>query len=95
MSERNAITVTESALEKVIELRAGEQDADQLALRIEVTGVQGVDYTYDLAFELLSEADQADVPSHVGSGLTVLVPEQDISKLEGATLDLPTALAAS
>ncbi|MBV29138.1 MAG: NifU family protein [Actinomycetota bacterium] len=90
MSERNAITVTESALEKVIELRAGEQDADQLALRIEVTGVQGVDYTYDLAFELLSEADQADVPSHVGSGLTVLVPEQDISKLEGATLDLPT-----
>ena len=52
MSERNAITVTESALEKVIELRAGEQDADQLALRIDVTGGQVVVYSYDLAFEL-------------------------------------------
>jgi Fe/S biogenesis protein NfuA len=89
MAEREIVTVTEAALEKVLELRAGEEDAEQLALRIEVTGVQGVDFSYDLAFEVLSEADAGDVPTHVGAGLTVLTPEKDVAKLEGATLDLP------
>jgi Fe/S biogenesis protein NfuA len=89
MAEREIVTVTEAALEKVLELRAGEEDAEQLALRIEVTGVQGVDFSYDLAFEVLSEADAGDVPTHVGAGLTVLTPERDVAKLEGATLDLP------
>ena len=90
MSERQIVSVTEAALEKVLELRAGEEDADQLALRIEVVGTQGVDYSYDLAFEVLGEADSDDVPTHVGGGLTVLVPGRAASKLEGATLDIPS-----
>ena len=90
MSERQIVDVTEIALERVLELRAGEEDASELALRIEVVGVQGVDYSYDLAFAVLSEADSEDVPTHVGGGLTVLVPGRDASKLEGATLDVPS-----
>ena len=90
MSEREIITVAGAALKKVLELRADEDDADELALRIEVTGVQGVDFSYDLAFEVLAEADSDDVPTHVGGGLTVLIPERDVTKLEGATLDLPS-----
>ena len=90
MTEREIITVAEAALKKVLELRADEDDADELALRIEVTGVQGVDFSYDLAFEVLAEADSDDVPTHVGGGLTVLIPGRDVTKLEGATLDLPS-----
>lgn len=90
MSEREIITVAEAALKKVLELRADEDAADELALRIEVTGVQGVDFSYDLAFEVLAEADSDDVPTHVGGGLTVLIPGRDVTKLEGATLDLPS-----
>ena len=90
MSDRQIVSVTEAALEKVLELRAGEEDANQLALRIEIVGTQGVDYSYDLAFEVLGEADSDDVPTHVGEGLTVLVPSRDASKLEGATLDVPS-----
>ena len=90
MSEREIITVAEAALKKVLELRADADDADELALRIEVTGVQGVDFSYDLAFEVLAEADSDDVPTHVGGGLTVLIPGRDVTKLEGATLDLPS-----
>ncbi len=90
MSEHASVTVTEPALEKILGLRSSEQDADKLALRIEVTGVHGVDYTYDLAFELLDEADPTDQPFHVGGGLTVLVPDKDLSKLDGAALDLPS-----
>ena len=91
MSEHASVTVSEPALEKILGLRESEQDADKLALRIEVTGVHGVDYTYDLAFELLDEADPTDQPFHVGGGLTVLVPEKDVTKLDGATLDLPSS----
>lgn len=87
---RETFDVTPAALEKVIELRNSEVDGDQLALRIEVTGAQGVDYTYDLAFELLAEADASDVPFAVGGGLTVLIPDRDVPKLDGASLDLPS-----
>ena len=89
-TRRETFDVTPAALTKVVELRNSEVDGDQLALRIEVTGAQGVDYTYDLAFELLSEADAADVPFAVGGGLTVLIPDRDVGKLDGASLDLPS-----
>ncbi|MCS5690090.1 MAG: NifU family protein [Acidimicrobiales bacterium] len=90
MSEREILTVTEAALAKILDLRASEDDAEDLALRIEVTGVQGVDFSYDLAFEVLSEATTDDVPTHAGGGLTILIPGRDLTKLEGATLDLPS-----
>ena len=89
-TRRETFTVTDAALDKVVELRNSEVDGEQLALRIEVTGAQGVDYTYDLAFELLAEADASDVPFAVGGGLTVLIPDRDVAKLDGASLDLPS-----
>ena len=49
------ITVTDQALAKILELRAAEDDPDGLGLRIEVTGVRGADFTYDLSFEPLDE----------------------------------------
>ncbi len=86
---RTSIDITEPARKQILALRDNEADSDKLALRIEITGVNGVDYTYDLAFELMIEADPSDVPFQVGDGLTVLVPDRDISKLNGATLDVP------
>src|SRR4051812_15603959 len=66
MSETNTltepvITVTEHALAKILELRAGEDTPDELGLRIEVTGVRGAEFSYDLAFEPLAECATDDV----------------------------------
>lgn len=83
-------SLSDEALDKVLELRAAEADAEQLALRIEITGTKGVDYTYDLAFEVLSEADDNDVPFPVGKGLTVLLPDYDVLRMAGASLQLPS-----
>jgi Fe/S biogenesis protein NfuA len=85
------LTVTDPAREKILELRAQEDEPDSLGLRIEVTGVQGVEYTYDLTFDPVSEADQTagDVVDAQG-GLPVIVPADSIDALRGATLDLPT-----
>lgn len=84
------VTITETALEKVLELRQGEPDPEQLALRIEVVGINGLEYAYDLAFEPLSARKDTDVVSRHGE-LPVLMPADDVEKLTGATLDIPSA----
>jgi Fe/S biogenesis protein NfuA len=83
------IQVTEVALAKILELRAAEDDADGLGLRIEITGTRGADFTYDLAFEPLADCADDDVV-HERDGLAVVVPAASVDDLRGATLDLPT-----
>jgi len=83
------MVVTDAALAKVLEVRDGEDDSAELALHIEVTGVSGVDYVYDLAF---TPVDELPVDSHrweVGD-LQMAVGDESRTKLAGATLDLPS-----
>jgi Fe/S biogenesis protein NfuA len=83
------ITVTDDALAQIMELKAKETDGDELCLRIEVVGTQGVDYMYDLAFATLDEAKEGDSVANAGD-LPVIVPANSVAKLMGATLDLPS-----
>lgn len=85
------LTVTDPARDKILELRAQEDEPDSLGLRIEVTGVQGVEYTYDLTFDPISAADPTvgDLVDDQG-GLPVIIPVDSLDALRGATLDLPT-----
>ncbi len=83
------LTVSPNALEKVLEIRSAEDDADLLGLRIEVTGHIGVDYQYDLGFEPLADVADGDSVT-VQGGLPVVIPAGSIEALRGATLDLPT-----
>jgi Fe/S biogenesis protein NfuA len=86
------LTVTEPAREKILELRAQEEAPDTLGLRIEVTGVQGVEYTYDLTFDPVADADVAagDLIETQGE-LPVIIPVDSLDALKGATLDLPSS----
>jgi Fe/S biogenesis protein NfuA len=86
------LIVTAPAQEKILELRAQEDEPETLGLRIEVTGVQGVEYTYDLTFDPVAEADQAagDLVEAAGE-LPVIIPVDSIDSLRGATLDLPSS----
>ena len=51
------LTVTDVAVAKILELREAEDEPDGLALRVAVTGIRGPEYTYDLTFEPVAEAD--------------------------------------
>jgi Fe/S biogenesis protein NfuA len=86
------LIVTSPARDKILELRAQEDEPETLGLRIEVTGVQGVEYTYDLTFDPVAEADQAagDLVEAAGE-LPVIIPVDSIDSLRGATLDLPSS----
>ena len=81
------IDVTARALERVLEIRSGEDEPAALGLRIEVTGVHGVEYAYDLSFEPLAEAEADDLQVLVGD-LTLVVPAASVEPLRGSTLDL-------
>lgn len=83
------LIVTDAARATVLDIRAKEDDADQLGLRVEVTGAAGVDYTYDLSLEPIGEAADDD-HLHENGGLTVIVPANSVGPLTGATLDIPS-----
>lgn len=81
-------TVTSDAIARILELRQAEDEPSGLALRVEVTGTNGVEYAYDLTFDPIAEADAADAVYQQG-GLPVIVPTGSIEQLTGATLDIP------
>lgn len=87
-TELVVFTVTPEAIERILELREAEDDPPGLALRVEVTGTSGVEYAYDLTFDPIAEADEADA-QYLQAALPVIVPAGSIEQLTGATLDIP------
>jgi Fe/S biogenesis protein NfuA len=73
----------------VLEVLAAEDEPGSLGLRIEITGANGVDYTYDLAFEELAKNAPDDVVETIGE-LSVVIPANSVESLRGAVLDLPS-----
>ena len=90
VAEDAVLVVAEDALAKVLAVRDGEDDSEGLALRVEITGVNGVDYTYDLAFEPIAELEG---PHRVYTQrtLTIAIPEDSVENLLGAVLALPSS----
>ena len=90
-ASRPIISITETALSKLIELRADESDADQLGLRLAIASNPGEDFRYDLSFdEFLKAAFTDEVRTHEGSNgdsIKVIVPDKDVELLQDATLD--------
>ncbi|HEY3722698.1 MAG TPA: NifU family protein [Acidimicrobiia bacterium] len=88
MAELTALlTITPAALERILEVRGGEPEPDTLALWLEVSGVQGNAFTYDMYFRRLDEAGEQDVVQH-GDDLSIVVPEEHTDNIRGSTLDV-------
>ncbi len=88
MAELTALlTITPAALERILEVRGGEPEPDTLALWLEVSGVQGNAFTYDMYFRRLDEAGEQDVVQH-GDDLPIVVPEEHADNIRGSTLDV-------
>lgn len=83
------LAVTPEAIERIIEIRDGEEDPGSLALRVEIIGVAGTEFSYDLSFAPIAEMDEFDDLS-VQDGLTIVVAGESIDRMRGATLDLPS-----
>lgn len=81
------LRTTDAALAKVLELRAGEDSEESLALWVEVSGSSEGAYTYDMYFQAASEARPQDWSGERG-GLGLVVPADSIARMRGATLDV-------
>lgn len=85
-SSEPIITITPEAIEQLMELRADEDDADELGLRLAIASQPGEEFRYDLSFEeFLKAAFTDEVRTH--EGLKVIIPADDVELLTGATLD--------
>jgi Fe/S biogenesis protein NfuA len=83
--QQPVLTVTDQARKKVFTLREGEPNADQLALWVEVTGVAGGQFAYDMYFDTVDKAGEGDVVQR-HDDLPVVVPAASVDRLRGATL---------
>lgn len=82
------LEITTAAMETVLSIRSEEPDPAALGLRVEVTGVNGPEYTYDLSFDELESAVETDMIAVIGE-ISVIVPEASVDKLRGSVLDVP------
>ncbi len=79
--------VTDAARRFVVEAKQGEEDADTLALYLEVTGVSGDQFQYSMWFEGPEGRRDGDVI--IGhDDLDIVIPAASVASLRGATLDV-------
>ncbi|MDH3194329.1 MAG: hypothetical protein OEM40_08435, partial [Acidimicrobiia bacterium] len=81
------LSITEDAVGKIIEIRDGEESEHELALFIEITGIKGPQFVYELSFMPVSDQKDTDERYEYGE-LSVLIPKKDTENLDGATLSL-------
>jgi Fe/S biogenesis protein NfuA len=87
MAPEPILTITDKARKRVLEIRSGEDGGDRLALWVDVVGVAGGEFAYDLFFDLSDEAAAEDAVQH-GDDITVVIPAESVERLRGATLDM-------
>ena len=85
-SAEPTLAITELALEKVTGFRAASDDPDTQAMWVEITGVAGGEYLYNISLNALGGVTQDDVVQEQGD-LTIVVPHSSVEKLRGATVD--------
>jgi Fe/S biogenesis protein NfuA len=84
---QEVLRVTDEARAVVAEIRAGEENAAELALWLEVSGSEGGSYTYDMWFQQTADAGPGDALWHSGD-LAVVVVASSVDNVRGATLDV-------
>ena len=83
------LDVSDAALEKVLEIRSGEDDADNTALQVTIIGTRGVEFDYDLSLESISELSEDVAKYNIGE-LTIAIPVDSVDDMRGSTLDIPS-----
>jgi Fe/S biogenesis protein NfuA len=81
------LNVTDIARQKVLRVRAAENEPEKLALWLEIAGVANGKYKYDMYFQPIDYAGPTDVVQR-HDDISVVIPAFSIDKVRGATLDV-------
>jgi Fe/S biogenesis protein NfuA len=85
VTDRRVIDITPEAVDAILGIRAAEPDADDLALTVAIVGVANLQFTYELTFIALDDAEDDDVLEHFGD-LPVVVVAGSVDRLRDATI---------
>ena len=80
------VTLTPEAYKVVREAIEQEPEPANLALWLEVRGVQAGSFVYDLYFQATSDADEGDA-RHAQEEIEIIIPAASIENLRGARLE--------
>ena len=80
------VTLTPEAYKVVREAIEQEPEPANLALWLEVRGVQAGSFVYDLYFQATSDADEGDA-RHAQEEIEIIIPAASIEHLRGARLE--------
>lgn len=90
-TDSRILTVTDRALSKLIDIRATEHDAENLALVLAISGAEGDGFTYSMHMTALDRLDESDLVEQHGD-LPVAIPQGSIENLTGATIGMSNNL---
>ncbi len=80
------ITIAADAIDMISNLAEQEPGDEEYGLYIEVTGIRGAQFTYDLSFVPVADGAGKIIERH--GSLAVIVREDDLEKLQGSSLTL-------
>jgi Fe/S biogenesis protein NfuA len=81
------LTISGSALEKLLAIRATEPDADTLALVLAISGAEGDGFTYSMHMTSADRLADDDVIEEHGD-LPIAIPAGSVANLTGATIGM-------
>lgn len=81
------IQITEAARAAVLQARAGQPEAESLALWLEVSGVDDRQWAYDMYLMHVDEASPADVVQR-HDDLSIVIPADSVDKVRGGLIGL-------
>ena len=87
MTDQNILSLSQAAQDKIIEIRDQEPGDEEYALLVEVTGIRGAQFAYELSFVPLDDCETTDHLDRHGE-LVIAVPGENVENLRGASLDL-------
>ena len=87
------VEITEPARQLVVQYRSqsDKPNPDRLAMWIEITGVSGSGFSYDMYLKSIDEISPDDVAVSVAEDLHVVIPAGSVDQMRGSTIDLSDA----
>ncbi len=81
------LQVDERAKAKLLEVRDREPDAEELGLVLRISGIDGTQFSYEMAFMRIEDAGPADFVETHGE-LSFIIPKGDADNLRGSKITL-------
>ncbi len=89
-TDQPLVEVTDAARDLVLAYRghSDKPNPERLAMWIEITGVSGSGFSYDMYLKSVDDATTEDAVVTAAEGLQVVIPSGSVDQMRGSTIDL-------